>query len=139
MSRLGVGTKLAYGLGQVAEQIKSRGFDIFVFFYFNQILGLEGWMTGLAVAIALVFDAVTDPLAGSLSDGSKSPRGRRFGDGWVAQVSRLPPKRGATQSSNARWDPPGFSNRSEERLDTPIPVWRYRMPNQPVRATARSP
>jgi len=75
LSQLGVGTKLAYGLGQ--EQIKSRGFDIFVFFYFNQILGLEGWMTGLAVAIALVFDAVTDPLAGSLSDSSRSPRGRR--------------------------------------------------------------
>ena len=77
MSRLRVGTKLAYGLGQVAEQIKSRGFDIFVFFYFNQILGLAGWMTGLAVAIALVFDAVTDPLAGSLSDSSRSPHGRR--------------------------------------------------------------
>ena len=61
VSRLRVGAKLAYGIGQVAEQVKSRGFDIFVFFYFNQILGLEGWMTGCAVTIALLFDAVKPP------------------------------------------------------------------------------
>lgn len=75
--RLPFASKLAYGVGQVAEGIKTRGFDVFVFFYFNQVLGLEGWMTGLAIAVALVFDAVTDPVAGSISDHWNSPRGRR--------------------------------------------------------------
>ncbi len=70
-------TKLAYGLGQIAETVKSTGFDIFLFFYFTQVLGLSGLLAGLAVMIALVFDAVTDPLAGYISDRWRSPRGRR--------------------------------------------------------------
>ena len=75
--RIPTSIKFAYGFGQIGEQVKTRGFDLFVFFYFNQILGLEGWMCGLAVAIALGFDAITDPLAGSLSDNWQSLNGRR--------------------------------------------------------------
>jgi hypothetical protein len=77
MTRLPVRTKLAYGIGQVGEQIKISGFDLFVFFYFQQVLGLSGSLAGAAMAIALAFDAVTDPLLGSLSDNWQSPRGRR--------------------------------------------------------------
>lgn len=77
MQRLTLPTKFAYGIGQVGEGIKSRGFDYIVFFYFTQVLGLEGSLAGVAVAIALVFDAVTDPVAGHLSDNWRSPRGRR--------------------------------------------------------------
>jgi Na+/melibiose symporter-like transporter len=75
--KLSVATKFAYGLGQIAEGIKTRGFDYFAFFYFTQVLGLSGSLAGLAVAIALVFDAVTDPVAGHLSDNWTSRRGRR--------------------------------------------------------------
>ena len=77
MAKLSVGTKFAYGIGQVAEQIKNQGFNAFLFFYFTQVLGLSGTLAGTAVLIALVFDAVTDPLAGSLSDNWRSKRGRR--------------------------------------------------------------
>ncbi len=70
-------TKLTYGLGQIAETTKSTGFNIFLFFFFTQVLGLSGTLAGLAVMIALVFDAVTDPLAGYLSDRSRSRFGRR--------------------------------------------------------------
>ena len=74
---LDLSTKFAYGVGQVAEGIKSRGFDYVAFFYFTQVLGLSGSLAGMAIAIALVFDAVSDPLAGYLSDNWKSPLGRR--------------------------------------------------------------
>ena len=74
---LPVTTKFAYGIGQVAEGIQSRGFDYFAFFYFTQVLGLAGSLAGLAVAIALIFDAVTDPVAGHLSDNWRSRLGRR--------------------------------------------------------------
>lgn len=70
-------TKFAYGLGQVAETVKSTGFDLFLFFYFTQVLGLAGSLAGLAVMLALAFDAITDPLAGRLSDNWHSSRGRR--------------------------------------------------------------
>ncbi len=74
---LSVATKLAYGIGQIAEQVKNQGFNAFLFFFFTQVLGLSGSLAGAAILVALVFDAVTDPLAGSLSDNWRSPRGRR--------------------------------------------------------------
>lgn len=77
VNKLPIATKFAYGIGQVAEGIKSRGFDYFAFFYFTQVLGLSGSLAGIAVAIALIFDAVTDPVAGHLSDNWNSRLGRR--------------------------------------------------------------
>jgi GPH family glycoside/pentoside/hexuronide:cation symporter len=77
MHKLSLRTKFAYGVGQVAEGIKSRGFDYVAFFYFTQVLGLSGSLAGSAVAIALIFDAVSDPVAGHLSDHWKSRLGRR--------------------------------------------------------------
>ncbi len=77
MKTLSISTKFAYGIGQVAEGIKSRGFDIIVFFYFTQVLGLQGSLAGAAVAVALIFDAITDPVVGHLSDNWKSRLGRR--------------------------------------------------------------
>lgn len=77
MPKLGFLTKTVYGVGQAAEGIKNFSFETFLFFYFSRVLGLSGSAAGAAVAIALVFDAVTDPLAGSLSDSFRHKWGRR--------------------------------------------------------------
>jgi Na+/melibiose symporter-like transporter len=69
--------KLAYGVGQIAEGLKNGAFETFLLFYYNQVLGLPGTLSGAALMIALIFDAVTDPLAGSLSDATRSRWGRR--------------------------------------------------------------
>ena len=71
------GSKFAYGVGQFAEGLKNTAFVVFVLFYYNQVLGLPGTMAGAALFVALLFDAVTDPLAGSLSDNHRSRLGRR--------------------------------------------------------------
>jgi len=52
-------------------------FNAFNFFFYNQVVGLSGTLCGLAVTIALVFDAVSDPFVGSLSDRWRSRLGRR--------------------------------------------------------------
>ena len=57
-------TRHWYGLGQTAEGIKNQAFVLFLLFYYTQVLGLAGTLAGLALAIALLFDALTDPLAG---------------------------------------------------------------------------
>lgn len=69
--------KLIYGVGRAAEGIKTRAFEFFLFFYYVQVLGLPGSLAGLAVGIALIADAVTDPLVGSISDNLRSRFGRR--------------------------------------------------------------
>ncbi|MGE0625336.1 MAG: MFS transporter [Pseudomonadales bacterium] len=74
---LSFATKLTYGFGQAGEGLKNGAFGVFLFFYYNQVLALSGTLAGLAVGIALVFDAITDPIAGSLSDNWRSRLGRR--------------------------------------------------------------
>ena len=72
--------KLLYGFGFSAQGIKDGLFQIFLFFYFSQVLGLSAGLTGMATIIALLFDAISDPLVGVLSDRWKSERwGRRHG------------------------------------------------------------
>jgi Na+/melibiose symporter-like transporter len=64
-------------VGQVAEGLKNGAFGVFLFFYYVQVLGLSGTYAGLAVGIALIVDAITDPIAGSISDNWRSRLGRR--------------------------------------------------------------
>ena len=52
-------------------------FSVFVFFYYTQVLGLPTHLTGVAVLIALIVDAITDPLIGSWSDNWRGSMGRR--------------------------------------------------------------
>lgn len=69
--------RLAFGFGQLAEGLKNGALGFFVFFYYNQVLGLSGTLAGIAVAISLFIDGVVDPLIGSLSDNWRSRYGRR--------------------------------------------------------------
>jgi Na+/melibiose symporter-like transporter len=69
--------KLAFGSGQMAESIKANSFELFLLFYYVQVLGLNPVWTGTAMLVALVVDAITDPLIGSISDNFESRWGRR--------------------------------------------------------------
>jgi|TARA_B100002003_G_scaffold128795_1_gene119069 Na+/melibiose symporter-like transporter len=68
---------LGFGVGQTAEGIVFAVFGTFTLFYFNQVLEISAALTGLALGIALFFDAISDPLAGSISDRLKTRWGRR--------------------------------------------------------------
>lgn len=70
-------TRHWYGFGQLAEGVKNEAFSTFLLFYYTAVIGLPGRWAGLAILIALVFDAVTDPLAGVISDRHRSRWGRR--------------------------------------------------------------
>jgi glycoside/pentoside/hexuronide:cation symporter, GPH family len=58
--------------------IISNGIDYFLFFFYSQVIGLSAALTGLALAIALTFDAIANPLVGYLSDNWRSQLGRRL-------------------------------------------------------------
>jgi Na+/melibiose symporter-like transporter len=77
MSELSLGTRLSYGVGQLSDGIKQSSFTTFLFFYYNQVLGLSGSLAGTAALLALLVDAVTDPMVGQLSDRFESRWGRR--------------------------------------------------------------
>ena len=83
---LGFSTKLAYGLGQGAMGIKNFAFNIFLFFYYSQVLGLDPVLASAVLFISLGFDAITDPLAGSISDSLRSRLGRRHGFMYASAI-----------------------------------------------------
>ena len=70
-------SKLSYGIGQAAEGIKNNAFSLFLLFYYVQVHGLSASLAGVALFIALCFDAVSDPVVGYLSDSWRSRWGRR--------------------------------------------------------------
>ncbi|MDP9140307.1 MAG: MFS transporter [Pseudomonadota bacterium] len=75
--KLPIRTKLAYGLGTVAFGIKDQGFNALLMLYYNQVVGLPASWVGTAILIAMLVDAVSDPLIGHYSDHLKSRWGRR--------------------------------------------------------------
>ena len=75
--KLAYNTKLAFGIGQIAEGIQVAAFLFFLLFYYNQVLGVPGTLCGIALALSLLFDAITDPLIGNLSDAWRGKMGRR--------------------------------------------------------------
>lgn len=74
---LSLSTKLAYGFGAVAYGVKNNGFDYFLLLFYSQVMGVDAPLVGLALLIALLFDAFSDPIVGYLSDNTHSKWGRR--------------------------------------------------------------
>lgn len=77
VDRLPFATKLWFGIGQAAEGMKNSAFTAFLLLFYSQVLGLPAYLGGIALAVSLAVDAITDPLAGSLSDACRHRWGRR--------------------------------------------------------------
>ena len=75
--KVGLGGIVSYGIGSIAYGIKDNGFSTFLMIYFNQVLGLPAYLVGIALLIAMLVDAISDPWAGYLSDRCTSRLGRR--------------------------------------------------------------
>ena len=75
--KLGHATRIAYGVGGAAGGIKNNGFDYALLIFYSQVLGLPGWWVAGAIWIALIIDAVSDPIIGYWSDNLRSGLGRR--------------------------------------------------------------
>ena len=59
-ANVGFGSIVSYGIGSIAYGIKDNGFSTFLMIYFNQVLGLPAYLVGIALLIAMLFDAVSD-------------------------------------------------------------------------------
>jgi len=75
--KLSFATKLNQGVGAIPDTVKNWVFNTFALLFYNQILGLDAFFVSIALAIAIVFDAITDPLVATLSDNSQTRWGRR--------------------------------------------------------------
>lgn len=70
-------TRIFYGMGGGVYAIKEAAYAIFILLFYTQVLGLSGAVTGVIIALSLVWDGISDPLVGSWSDRLRSRYGRR--------------------------------------------------------------
>ncbi|MFN5431831.1 MAG: MFS transporter [Cyclobacteriaceae bacterium] len=75
-SKVPMGQKIAFGVGMLANQMFPAVLGIFMV-VLVQDLGFPGWMWGLIFFLPRIFDAITDPIMGYISDNTKSRWGRR--------------------------------------------------------------
>ena len=75
--RISIGTRCVYSSGGIVSGAVLVGPQYFILLYYSQVLGLSASLVGFAMAVALFFDAVSDPTVGFVSDNWKSRWGRR--------------------------------------------------------------
>jgi glycoside/pentoside/hexuronide:cation symporter, GPH family len=109
--RLAWHTRLAWLVSCMPEMLKSVAWDMFVLFYYSQVIGLRGDLLGIVLALILTADALIDPYAGTVSDRLRGAwLGRRhtpmilaivpFALGFIAVFS---PPSGLGQAGIAAW------------------------------------
>jgi len=70
------GQKVAFGLGMLANQMFPAALGIFMV-VLVQDMGFPGWMWGVLFFLPRVYDSITDPIMGFISDNTRSRWGRR--------------------------------------------------------------
>ena len=76
INKVPFGQKIAFGFGMLANQMFPAVIGIFIV-VLVQSLGFPGWMWGFVMIFPRLFDAITDPIMGFISDNTKSKWGRR--------------------------------------------------------------
>ncbi len=79
-------TKLAYGFGSVAYGTKDAGLKYFLLLFYAQVIGMDARLVSLAILVALIFDAISDPIVGYWSDNFRSKWGRRHPFMYAAAI-----------------------------------------------------
>lgn len=75
-ARLTVREKIGYGLGDTASNFFFQTFNIFLLYYYTDVVGLNAGAAGLIFLVTRVIDAVADPLMGMICDRTRSRYGK---------------------------------------------------------------
>lgn len=75
--KLSFKTLIGYGVGGLGEGISYNFFYAYFLFFLTNVVGIKPAIAGTISLIAVLWDGISDPLIGYLSDNSKNPKGRR--------------------------------------------------------------
>ncbi len=77
MKRLPLVTKLAFGAGDVGPAMVAGIIGFFLLIFMTDVAGLSPEVAGTLLMVSTIWDAVTDPIVGTLSDRTRTRWGRR--------------------------------------------------------------
>ena len=75
--KLPFGLKMGYGIGDIGCNIFIVTSGVYLLFFLTNILGVEPALAGLALLLPKLWDVVSDPIMGGISDVTHSRIGRR--------------------------------------------------------------
>jgi len=67
----------SYSTGETLNSIGTAGIANFAMLFYTQVMGMSPELAGLALFIAVFWDAITDPLMGTITDRTNTRFGRR--------------------------------------------------------------
>jgi len=70
-------TKILYGIGDIAITTKNTSLSQFLLFFYADVMRMAPGWVGMALFVGKLWDALTDPAIGYLSDATRSRWGRR--------------------------------------------------------------
>ncbi|MEO9474762.1 MAG: MFS transporter [Cyclobacteriaceae bacterium] len=76
LSLVPIGQKAAYGTGNLVLNLLPASLNVFLFFLVTGF-GMDPFLAGLLGGLPRLFDAITDPIMGFITDNTKSRWGRR--------------------------------------------------------------
>jgi GPH family glycoside/pentoside/hexuronide:cation symporter len=74
---LPLGLSIGWGMGTLAMSLMFQSTSVFLLKYIVDFVGLAAATAGTIVSLAKIYDAVVDPLIGTLSDRTRTRWGRR--------------------------------------------------------------
>lgn len=68
--------KVGYGLGDTASNLYFQFFNLFLFYYYTDVVGLNPAAIGTMYLVANFWDAVNDPMMGAIADRVQTAQGK---------------------------------------------------------------
>lgn len=76
-TKLKLPVKMGYGLAETGITAVQLFTQIYLLKFYTEIVGLNSSLAGIALSISVIWDAISDPLMGRISDHTRSRFGRR--------------------------------------------------------------
>jgi GPH family glycoside/pentoside/hexuronide:cation symporter len=74
---LPIATRIQWGVGGFGAALLMNAIGGLVLYYLTRLVGVSGWLAGLLLSVARLYDAFLDPAIGQISDRTNSRYGRR--------------------------------------------------------------
>ena len=75
--RLSLKTRLGYGMGDIFGGGSTTAINIYFMYFLTDVAGVRPGLAGVAILVSKLWDAVTDPFMGLISDNTRTRFGRR--------------------------------------------------------------
>lgn len=68
--------RMFYGVGEFGQQLSVLTLNLYLLYFYTNVLGISGKAAGILMLVARVWDAINDPMMGMIIDNTHSKHGK---------------------------------------------------------------